>query len=400
MNEPSQIPQVSAVRDTALDGIRGIACLVIYFYHTGCDIYAPPLVLPGFTGVSIFFVLSGYLMFGPFLGALMGDRTWPSLRQYSIRRFSRIYPPYLVALILFSLARYAGHLKPPSLANFLTHVLLIFNYFDWRDFFSINAVFWSLAVEAQFYLILPIAAWAAYRLARSRPRTAAMSVVLGFIVVGIVSRGLEFLASEGPNASDRDTRYMTAFSFLDLFGAGMAVAYFEREFSRRLGASSRARGVLIGSGLLIYFASNNWVAVVERNWMRGETLTYTMAFPFLNCMGIAVALLGLCTRPDRTKGLLTWRPLVALGMISYSLYLYHIGVQFVLNGRFKLDHIPFRISFGLVALVPTVIVSTIMYLIVERPAMRWGARYSLHKPAVQAAYNLTEMPAPTPSKSS
>jgi peptidoglycan/LPS O-acetylase OafA/YrhL len=54
-------------RDEALDGWRGIACLLVYFVHKGLTLDAPPLVIPGFTGVHMFFVLSGYLFSGPFL---------------------------------------------------------------------------------------------------------------------------------------------------------------------------------------------------------------------------------------------------------------------------------------------------------------------------------------------
>src|SRR5581483_8951223 len=125
-------------RNDALDGLRAVACLMVFVYHVGYAQLRPPLVFLGFTGVHVFFVLSGYLLFRPFLPGLLGERPLPDWRRYAIRRFLRIYPAYAVCLVVSSLARVAAHDKPPTVGNFVGHLLLVFNYTDRSNFFTIN----------------------------------------------------------------------------------------------------------------------------------------------------------------------------------------------------------------------------------------------------------------------
>jgi peptidoglycan/LPS O-acetylase OafA/YrhL len=93
-----EIPEKNRnVHITALDGWRGIACLLVLFYHTGSNIFFPPLVIYGFIGLHLFFVLSGYLISSPFLKAIRGRSALPSTGRFYMRRLIRIYPPYLVS---------------------------------------------------------------------------------------------------------------------------------------------------------------------------------------------------------------------------------------------------------------------------------------------------------------
>jgi peptidoglycan/LPS O-acetylase OafA/YrhL len=373
-------------RDEALDGLRGVACLLVYFYHFGLDVRRPPLVVLGYTGVHIFFVLSGYLMFGPFLAALLGDRPMPSWRRYAVRRFTRIYPPYAVALVLFTVARHVVHLKPPRGANVLTHALLVFNFFDREDFLSINAVFWSLAIEAQFYVPLPLAAWAAAKLMGRGGWRAAAAVVVGFALTGLAARGFEHARTAGPSARENLPRFTTVFSYLDLFAAGMAAACVERALGARLGRSGGARWIWILAGLGTFVAANNWSLRAARgDWISAPHSAYTVAYPFLLCAGVGLVLVGIRARPAGAWSPLTWGPLVAVGRISYSIYLYHIGVQMVANmavdrwARWAWPQSGLAwFAYAAAVLVPTLLVSALMFVLVERPAMRWGARDSLH----------------------
>src|SRR5882724_10656327 len=145
-------------RDEALDGLRAIAALMVVFYHCGVELRLPPFVIPGYSGVHLFFVLSGYLISRPFWARLVSGQPLPSWRKYGARRFVRIYPTYFVALVVFIAMRFAGHLHTPTFADVLLHALLVFNWGDAAQFFVINIAMWTLAIEAQFYVILPIAA--------------------------------------------------------------------------------------------------------------------------------------------------------------------------------------------------------------------------------------------------
>ena len=145
-----------------LEAWRGVASAMVLWSH-----WASPLGLPmgltafAFTGVDLFFVLSGFV-FAP----VLLQRRVPSLRAYGLRRVLRIYPAYLVALGLYvALAWMAGR----PLAHLPEHVLMA--HLQSREMaFYYNPAFWSLPVEVEFYLLLPVLGiW----LARGREPTCA-----------------------------------------------------------------------------------------------------------------------------------------------------------------------------------------------------------------------------------
>ncbi len=377
-------PRPGVFRLDALDGLRGLACLLVYFTHLGQNLRLGPLVVLGFTGVQIFFVLSGFLMFSPFVSALLGKRPMPDWRSYAIRRFTRIYPPYFVALVLFTAMRHVSKTRLPTTDNLIAHIFLIFNYSERSYFFTINAVFWSLAIEAQFYLVLPVVVWLATRLVGRAGWAPLVATVLGFYLVGLVMRGVEYHLT--PDSLADEPRFWSVLAYLDLFGAGMLVALLKPVLGARLREAWRPRWWLILVGVAIFLASNLWSDMVAPGgWQSGRSVLYTVGFPVAICLGIALVLLSMVSWPDGRFPVLSWKPLVWVGTISYSIYLYHIGVQYALLlvfGRMGWDLGPTgMLVFSLGALVPTLAVSAILFSLVEQPAMRWGARYSFHKTA-------------------
>jgi peptidoglycan/LPS O-acetylase OafA/YrhL len=158
-----------------LDYLRGIAIILVFVFHAlgasyGTDQlnwngwlrdfhHASPtflLLLPatfGWSGVAIFFVVSGFCIH------LSHERS--KAKQFKIffaRRFFRIYPPYFVALIFFALLFPLTRSRLDSINSFAqlgSHLLLLHN-FDSRSFFGINPAFWSIAIEAQLYLLYPL----------------------------------------------------------------------------------------------------------------------------------------------------------------------------------------------------------------------------------------------------
>ena len=144
---------------TVVEAWRGLAALIVVWAHWG-----PPLGWPmgpmgfAFTGVDLFFVLSGFV----FAPALLGV-TRTSLAPYVVRRVLRIYPAYLVALLIYiGLAWHAG--KP--LLYVPEHLLMA--HMQSREMtFYYNPVFWSLPSEVTFYAFVPIVAWCLIRVGSS-----------------------------------------------------------------------------------------------------------------------------------------------------------------------------------------------------------------------------------------
>jgi peptidoglycan/LPS O-acetylase OafA/YrhL len=364
-------------RDQALDGLRAIAALMVVFYHCGVEFRLRPFFIPGFTGVHLFFVLSGYLISRPFLARMVAGQPLPSRRRYAARRFVRIYPTYFVALIVFIAMRFAGHLHAPSHGDMLRHALLIFNWGKPAEFFTINIVMWTLAIEAQFYVILPIAAALAYTLGPGRGRLGALLLVLAFVVVGLVSRGLEYSMTRVG-----DVRFRLPFSFLDLFAMGIFAAYLELTQATFLRQRLTLRATLVLCALALLFASNHWlVAAGGSDWLTPPRLAIVCLYPIGICAAFALIVLGLRTRARYEVPVLTSAPLTFVGRISYSMYLYHVGV-----GYFLLTRLPpgpglwlgsHPKVYALAQLGPVIIVSYLAYLAIELPSLRWVERFSL-----------------------
>lgn len=381
---PSRAPLlVVGDHDDALDGLRGIAALMVVFYHCGVELAWPPIFVPGFTGVHLFFVLSGYLIARPFLARLVNDRPLPDWRAYAVRRFVRIYPTYLVALAVFIAMRLASHLHAPSAGDMLRHALLVFNWGPPKEFKTINIVMWTLAIEAQFYVILPLVIALAHRIAPARGRAAAAAAVLAFFAVGLASRCAEYRATVGA-----DERFRLPFSFLDLFAAGVAVAYLELTRAAWLRARLRLRGALCVFGIASLLACNYWLVAEHADWLNPPTLSLVELYPLGICCGFGAILLAVRTRGSDAVPVLTGRPLTFIGKISYSMYLYHVGVGYLILAR--LPHGAGRWlgmhpkAYALAQLGPVILFSYLAYRAVELPSLRWLERFSERRRGAKA----------------
>jgi len=153
-----------------LDGVRAIACLSVLFFHINfyareTNIWRPihdfgsvvgALALAGQSGVTLFFVLSGFLLFMPYAKSLLFQAPWPSLRLFYLRRGFRIIPAYYVTLFLMIVLFHQEYLKPQHLKDIW--LFLTFFMDSPSTFQQIDGPFWTLAVEAQFYMLLPLLA--------------------------------------------------------------------------------------------------------------------------------------------------------------------------------------------------------------------------------------------------
>ena len=139
-------------------------------------------------------------------------------QRFYLRRLLRIYPAYLLALVAFTALRYASRLHPPSAHDMITHLLFAFNSADLREFFGINIAFWTLAIEAQFYVLLPLLTFLVYHVVGRRAVPAMFATAALFLCLGVGARVLELLRTTGPGFTNEPAiRFHTIFSFLDFF---------------------------------------------------------------------------------------------------------------------------------------------------------------------------------------
>jgi peptidoglycan/LPS O-acetylase OafA/YrhL len=384
----SKSSQFSERKFDALESWRGIACILVLVYHCGFNLRNPPFALFGFVGVHMFFVLSGYLLFRPYAAAMLAGRSLPDTRNFYLRRMIRIVPPYIISLLCFVLLREISGTKPPSAWNITAHAMLIFNYFPSLDFFSINGVYWSLAIEIQFYLMLPVVCLIAARAFQSRKTSSTAPVitcVLAMLIIGLVSRWTElrFLRHYYESFQDQNQDHVlfrSLFSYLDLFAFGMAAALWQlsdsRIFSPGFLQNRYFRIMLILLGIAGFFAANDWVTIAG-GWQSPPTVHFGVLFDPLLCGSLALLLLCIVTAKNGGPAWLQLKPLRYIGEISYSLYLYHAGVEFFIF-KFHLFHTwswnYMTAANAAVCLLPSLAVAAVMYYLVEKPSLNLVAK--------------------------
>jgi len=335
----------------ALDGIRGIAILLVFFYHSG-------RLVGGWIGVDLFFTLSGYLITSILVMEYERDRSI-RLGRFLTRRAFRLLPALGVVLCVALVLSLLLHDNVRGTAIDAAAALGDMLNFRYAFFHPSTQTglghLWSLSVEEKFYIIWPIFLIVSMS---TIGRKGSMVCALGLVVAIVVWRAL-LVAADGPSIYGRvyfgfDTRTdeLLIGSALALWGyhPGQAV-------SRKLLWCWPAFAVMVAVVLLKVDADTRWEAV--------------SSYPLL---GAGAAFLIIVATPDKATvvtRILTIVPLVALGRISYGFYLWHYLIMTRLNGHGVEGSKAMLATFGL-----TLTASIASYHLIERPALRFHANWS------------------------
>lgn len=331
-----------------IDGLRAIAVVSVILFHAGFDAFAG-----GFLGVDIFFVISGYLITGIIQAELEQGKF--SIWRFYERRIRRILPALIVVMLLcIPPAVYV--MVPDELQNFgqslvattasANNILLYMTsgYFAQANEFKPLMHSWSLGVEEQYYLAVPLLMWATYRLGKRR-------AVWGMIVLlSIASFALcLYLSKHDPVAN-----FFMIWSRTWELGAGAAVALAEPRLRRTLQMPP---------------ALAPWVSLAALAMILVPMLTIgreTSLPGWLTLVPVAGTgmLLGLATPGDAVTRLLTLRPIVGIGLVSYSAYLYHQPVYAFVRLT-SLDEPGAPVLIGLIFV--TFALAWLSYKLVEQP---------------------------------
>ncbi len=348
-----------------VDGLRALAVLAVVFYHAH-------LGFPGgYVGVDLFFVISGYLITSLLLRDLERGRF--SLVDFWERRVRRILPALSVS-VLASVALGALWLVPVDfeglgrsvMAQALMAANLYFSrtsgYFDGISEEKPLLHTWSLAVEEQFYLLFPLLLWGVYRFAVLR-RGVALVVLLGVLAAGSLGWAV---VEMGRDHLDAAFYLLPARAWELLFGSLVALwppCWSTARRSVREGVAWTGVGLMVAPFFLYTreTAFPGWTAIPP---CLGAAL-----FIWSNGRGAASA--PIPTTPGR---LLAWRGAVGIGLISYSLYLWHWPVLVYAHyALLSKGSLPLAWRWGLVAL--SLLLAYLSWRWVETPfrTRRWCA---------------------------
>jgi peptidoglycan/LPS O-acetylase OafA/YrhL len=352
----------------ALDGLRGIAATGVVLLHVwmysgrGKRDGGPTLVdhvaRESRLGVVLFFVLSGFLLYRPWLAAAFDGRVAPRLSTYALRRAARILPAYWLALAgAFALTRAIDHPLAREPDQLWIYALLAQNYVSGAAG-GIDPPMWSLGVELSFYVALPLLWLGAVALGGSGGGRRAIAVQLAGCGL-LVALGIALHTAAHLGEWPRATRVTLPF-FAPYFALGMAVAVVvhRRSWPRRAGIAL----VLLGCALVV--ADGAW-HIRPHLPLRHELRDVPAA------LGFALIVAGLVAAPLRAR-LLTCAPVALLGTLSYGIYLWHFPAIILLRNR---EWWPDGLwpRFGAV-LALSAAVAAISWLAVERPVLRWAQR--------------------------
>ncbi len=351
----------------SLDGVRAVAALLVVILHLNEATGVPwnlnqhglltALAVFGRTGVDLFFVLSGFLLFLPYAKALLFAGQWPSIRTFYVRRAFRIWPGYYVSLFLMLLTYERVYLQPDhwhQLALFLT----FFMDSSPRTWQKLNGPFWTLATEWQFYLLLPWLAlgflWIVQRSRASAPRQR-LQVALGccgaLILLALAWRGFGVYCQRNPSWTllvPRQVLNVILFftfgiqgKYLEVFALGMTVSlcytYAQHvEFGAACKAFFQRWSLWIWrAGFLLLIGLAPW-QLVANSWRNVKVTPFT-GFTFLHPLtpyyawlgeplsgvGYALCVLAILFGPAGLRWFFELPYMRWIGQISFGLYIWN-----------------------------------------------------------------------------
>ncbi|RDC61881.1 acyltransferase family protein [Adhaeribacter pallidiroseus] len=340
----------------ALTGLRAIAAYLVFFHHAlpypNSSVFWHKMVFAGYTGVTLFFVLSGFLItyqYNKFSGST-------SYNTYLVKRFARIYPLYFLWTLLILLWQ-----KDFELLHWFLNITLLKGFFDAYKFSGIGPG-WSLTVEACFYILAPIL-FIMFR--RNGFVTITMLILTGstLVVFAKAYYATSFVDSLG---------FMLDFTFFGHcfeFYCGYLVAHYYRELAtlpqKNYYTTAGFLLTLLGFGLIAWTSDQVWF--VENN----KAIMYSIGINNF-CLPVVIGLLlfGLITENTILSRLLSTNFFQIVGKSSYAFFLIHSGIAYEVF-YFHLLPNKWIIFLALNAL------AILLYYAVERPLYFWITKKAL-----------------------
>ena len=361
-----QTNQISFERKKTFDAVRAIATIAVFLFHAG---YLLPfrdsnhlnrfssetfinlhrlVYMCGTVGVSIFFVLSGFLLFYQLYKEQQG-LDWKRARQYAYKRLLRILPLYYASIVIIVLFLRPYILGMPGGLAALFDNFLFFRRFhaEGAPKITINPVYWSLVIEMHFYFLLPIFYYLFYKTQR---------VFWFFLPVctGVLYRLAVIFFVAVPSSQ---MLRLTPANF-DFFAFGMLGAYL---YVKRYSWLGWFKKDLVQAGSLILFL----VFIYFYDLDFGKTVSYIFMPVIFGLLAMVCILSLLMNEDTKISRFLTSIPMLFIAKISFSVYIWHAIVIECVEKLSMTNMFKFILD-----VVFTVIISVISFYCIENPFLK------------------------------
>lgn len=359
----------SSSRLAALDGLRGVAAVIVMLYHftlryrerSGID-WQPLFSFDGQFGVLLFFMISGYVI------TLTTSRVRRPV-DFAFFRFSRLYPTYLACMVITTLLMLAaGGPKPmPTLASFaanftmLTKSLRRFLHMP-NDLPYIDGAYWSLEIELFFYLLV-------FALLLIRQANRLLVVTIGMLVISGVDYWLQMTGQAGVPSQ---VRWLLFFEYWPYFGVGIALYAMRNQ--RQFFWPGVTLALCVARACERVIADALHLAEPAR-----QVSDSAPTVPWIELTKFAVCAIVFTLAVYDRLPVLRWRVMLALGAISYPLYLLHQNIGYILIGWLH-DRLNVPANVTLVLTVVAVIaLAAVVSMVIERPSMHLLRQFYLRR---------------------
>ena len=396
-----------------IDSLRAIAALAVVGTHASffAGAYGTGAALGVYlarleAGVTLFFLISGFLLYRPFVKARLAGGAAPLTRAYAWRRFLRVGPAYWVALTVIALwLGLAGVFTADGIPTFYAFGQI----YREATIGGGLAQAWSLSLEVAFYAFLPLWALAMRRFIPVRDlRNGVRAEIWALVLVVVASFAFKVvLVADTLDSPTRFTPLLVSLpAYMDHFALGMLLAVLSVATEKGLGAGSTliavidrhpwipwalALAALLVTGALLsakeFFAGYSGGQVLIRHGLYG-------------CVALGLVLPAVFGSPNRgwVRRLLGWRPLLFLGLVSYGIFLWNLaGLQQLERwgyGDVTLTH-PY-VDWFVVGAAAAALLGTVSYYVVERPFLLLKRLVGQPAPGVTDGEALAESAPATP----
>lgn len=398
-------------RIIGLDGLRGIACIGVLVLHVSSH-YSPTVTQTfkigiGGQGLIVFFALSGFLLYLPYVNAIAKDRDalkLPDTKTFALHRFLRVFPGYLAIFLICSFLLRAVYLENAAIqapgtdngtgmmtdpVELLANLTLMQTYFPQYFQTGLNPS-WSLTLELVFYVTLPLFGLLMLALRRRTslsPLLVASIAPTVLLVIGLAGQTLAFrlqrqfdvydplLMEWGPNWVAVWNRSFLSLASTFTFGMFAAVIFV-----------AMRSGALTG-----HFARRmRWycAAAIVPATLAGVLLIMLLSHYFFTVVALVAGLMVMFIIAPMARGedstfarLVDWRPFKYIGEVSLSAYLWHFPVLIMLGrlGWMAGDSVGGMLRNVLLVLTVTLLAASVSYRYIEKPALALAKRYKPHR---------------------